>query len=121
MRNNNEPLSIAPWLFGSSIFQKRVDNLPSLLDTLENNPIDTFCGSSSTYQLLGQPSERQHRTHLEQLFATQSIDPKVKANWYSLTQLKIRDGLSVICFFSEFISIVYLDYADLSYRPSLNI
>jgi acyl-coenzyme A synthetase/AMP-(fatty) acid ligase len=116
MRNNDEPLFIAPWLFGTSIFQKRVDTLPSLLDALENNPIDTFCGSSSTYQLLRQPSERPHRSRLEQLFSTQPIDPDVKARWYSLTQLNIHDGLSVICFVHALICIVHLDYADLSSR-----
>ena len=119
MRNSHESIRVAPWLFGSSVFQKRIDDLPSLLDTLEENPIDTFCGSSSNYQLLDQSPQQQHHTHLKQLFATQSIDPKVKARWHSLTQLKIHDGLRIDCFFYLLICIVHLDYTELSPRPNL--
>jgi hypothetical protein len=86
MKNQNEIISIAPWVFGSSIFYKETENLQTILKTLENHPIDSYCASAADYQIL------ENRIHLKQLFSTELIDPTIKDHLYSLTNLHIRDG-----------------------------
>ncbi len=88
MKNQNEIISIAPWLFGSSIFYKDTENI---LNTFENHPIDTFCASSNNYQML-ENQQQENKTHLKQLFSSERIDPSIKTRWHSLTNLHIRDG-----------------------------
>ncbi len=93
LRNQNEIISIAPWLFGSTIFNKESENLTSMLHILENYPIDTFCASLIDYQMLeNQQQQQKNKTHLKQLLSSKSIDPITKSQWRSLTNLEIRDG-----------------------------
>jgi acyl-coenzyme A synthetase/AMP-(fatty) acid ligase len=105
MKNQNEIISFAPWLFGSSIFYKEASNLQTMLNTFDNHPIDTFCASPIDYEMLDR--QQQNNTHLKQLFSTKPVDPLIKARWYSLTNLHIHDGsftkpffLYIISFFS---------------------
>jgi len=91
MKSQNEIISIAPWLFGSSIFYKETENFKTMLNTLENYPIDTFCASPANYQMFENRQQQENKTHLKQLFSTESIDPTIKAEWHSLTNLHIRD------------------------------
>ena len=91
MKNQNEIISIAPWTLGSSIFLKETKNLQTMLNTLENHPIDAFCGSADDYQKLEEPQQK-HKTQLEQLFSTESVDSTIKKRWHSLTNLQIREG-----------------------------
>ena len=51
-KNSNEIISIAPWLFGSTIFYKETENFKTMLNTLENHPIDSLCTSSNNYKIL---------------------------------------------------------------------
>jgi len=91
MKNQNEIISIAPWLFGSSIFYKDTENLQTMFNIFENYPIDTFCASSINYQML-ENQQKENKTHLKQLFSNELIDPTIKKRWHSLTNLHIHDG-----------------------------
>lgn len=96
VKEDNEKISLAPWLLGSTILYKDTDNIKTVLNTFENYPIDSFCTSSSVYEMLDKQHQNQpNTTHLKQLFSTEPItDPKVKSRWYSLTNLHIQDGES---------------------------
>lgn len=91
MKNSNEIMSIAPWLFGSTIFYKDTKNLSTMLKTFQDYPIDTFCASPEDYEMLDN-EKSENKTHLKQLICTKSIDPISKKRWYSLTKVDIRDG-----------------------------
>ena len=88
MKNSDQISSIAPWLSGSSIFHQETENL---FHTFQNHPIDTFCGSAANYQIFDN-QQQENKTQLKQLLSTEPIDPIVKARWYSLTNLHIRDS-----------------------------
>ncbi|CAF2438222.1 unnamed protein product [Rotaria sp. Silwood2] len=93
MKNQNEIISMASWLFGSSIFYKETETLKSMVQTFENYPIDAFCATLANYQMLENEHEQQREitTNLQQLFSTESITSKIKSRWHSLTNLYIRD------------------------------
>ena len=91
MKNTNEIITIAPWIFGSSIFLNETKDLQAMLKTFEKHPIDTFCASSTNYQMLTNHSE-ETQTHLTQLFSTEPVDPATKTRWHSMTNLHIQDG-----------------------------
>ncbi|CAF0904350.1 unnamed protein product [Rotaria sp. Silwood1] len=105
MKNQNEIMSMASWLFGSSIFYKDIENLKTMIQTFENYPIDAFCSTLTNYQMLDNEHEQQReiKTNLQQLFSSESINSKIKSRWHSLTNLNIRD-----------------DYADFYNKPILN-
>jgi hypothetical protein len=112
LKNQNEIVSIAPWLFGSSIFHKETENLNSVLNTLEEYPIDTLCTSSNNYQMIENQKQQKTQTHLKQLFSTEPIIPMIKSQWQSLTNLIIRDGEFIVHPLCIFILFLKLDYAD---------
>ena len=118
LRNQNEIISIAPWLFGSTIFNKETENLTSMLHILENYPIDTLCASSMDYQMLENQQQQNNKTHLKQLLSSKSIDSITKSQWRSLTNLEIRDGefISNLVFIS--IQPFTSDYADFVNKSS---
>lgn len=91
MKNLNNTISIAPWLFGTSIFIKPTKDLQTLLETLEKHPIDTFCSSSTNYQLLTHEQPKKS-TQLTQLLSTEHVDLQCLERWHSLTNLHIRDS-----------------------------
>ena len=91
MKNLNTTISIAPWLFGTSIFLKPTNDLQTLFDTLEKHPIDTLCSSSSNYQLLTNEQPKKS-TQLTQLLSTEHVDLPCLERWHSLTNVYIRDG-----------------------------
>jgi acyl-coenzyme A synthetase/AMP-(fatty) acid ligase len=91
LKEANAKISFAPWLLGSTIFYKDIDNIEKIFQTFENNPIDTFCASKTDYQMLDK--QQPNNTHLEQLLSTEPInDPTIKSRWYSTTNLHIRDS-----------------------------
>ncbi len=91
VKEDNDKISLAPWLLGSTIFYKEADDIKTTFKTFENYPIDTFCASENNYQMLNQ--QQQNNTHLQQLFSTESIiDPIIKFRWYQLTNIHIQDS-----------------------------
>jgi acyl-coenzyme A synthetase/AMP-(fatty) acid ligase len=104
MKNQNDIISLAPWIFGSSIFFKGTENHQTMFNIFEQHPIDTFCASSTDYQML-ENQQQEKKTQLTQLFSTESVDLITKQRWHSMTNLQIHDGKSIyiICFYSFFI------------------
>ncbi len=101
VKNQNDIISIAPWIFGSSIFFKETENLQPMFNTFEKHPIDTLCASSPNYQML-ENQQQENKTHLTQLFSTEPLDLITKKRWHSMTNLQIRDG-KFICYLFIFI------------------
>lgn len=91
MKNENDIISIVPWLSGSTIFYKNIKNPSTILKTLEEYPIDTFCASSTEYQMIDN-QKYDNKTHLKQLISAEPIDSTTINRWFSLTKLTIRDG-----------------------------
>jgi acyl-coenzyme A synthetase/AMP-(fatty) acid ligase len=104
MKNQNDIISLAPWIFGSSIFFKETENHQTMFNIFEQHPIDTFCASSTNYQLLGN-QQQEKKTQLTQLFSTESVDLITKQRWHSMTNLQIHDGKSI---YYLFLFIIYL-------------
>lgn len=94
MKNRNEIISIAPWLFGSSIMYKEVENSEEMFRTFEEYPIDAFCASMNNYQTFDN-EKQENKTQLEQLFSFEPINPNIKALWYAVTNLDIHDGMLI--------------------------
>jgi len=92
MKNQNELLSIVPWIFGSTICFTQTENVQELIKTLETHPIDSLCVSANDYLML-QDQSLTNKTQLEQLFASDSVDLMTKIRWCSLTNLSIHDGM----------------------------
>jgi acyl-coenzyme A synthetase/AMP-(fatty) acid ligase len=94
IKENNNKISFAPWLLGSTIFYKETDDIQTMVETFENYPIDTFCASPNNYQMLDKhQSQQQNNTYLQQLLSTEPIiDSMIKFRWYSLTNLHIQDS-----------------------------
>ena len=91
LKEANAKISFAPWLLGSTIFSKDIDNIETMFKTFEANPIDTFCASETDYHMLDK--QQPNSTHLEQLLSTEPInDQAIKSQWYSATNLHIRDS-----------------------------
>ncbi len=103
MNSQNNIISFAPWIFGSTIFVNGTENPQKMFNLFEQYPIDTFCASSTNYQALENQPEKK-KSQLTQLFSTESLDSITKQRWHSLTNLQIRDG-RFIC--SIFIFILY--------------
>lgn len=101
MNNDQQMISMAAWLFGSSLFCKSIENVSSMIETFDQKPIDTFCTSSDKYKLLDRSIERKLKGNLEQLFALGSVDPDVKKRWFSLTKLDIHDDYQSDIFDNE--------------------
>ncbi len=120
MKNQNEIISIAPWVFGSSIFYKNTENLKTMFNTFENHPIDTFCASSTNYQML-ENQQKENKTHLKQLFSIESIDFKTKTRWHSLTNLHIRDSEFIHNFLLLILYFLQLDYANFNNKTMLEL
>jgi acyl-coenzyme A synthetase/AMP-(fatty) acid ligase len=94
LKEANAKFSFAPWLLGSTIFCKDIDNIENMFKTFEANPIDTFCASEPEYHMLDK-QQQPDSTHLEQLLSTEPInDQAIKSRWYSATNLHIRDSWS---------------------------
>lgn len=92
MKNDNEFVSMAPWLFGTSIFSKEADNAQALIKVLETHPIDAFCASPNTYQMIESSGEKENEIRLQQLFSFKPISSNIKTSWFSLTNLMINDS-----------------------------
>ncbi|CAF2074596.1 unnamed protein product [Rotaria magnacalcarata] len=92
MTNRTDIMSMAPWLFGSSIFCFESENLKTMFDTLKNYPIDAFCAPQVNYRMLeDEQQQEEHKTQLQQLFSFEPISADLKAQWLSLTNLTIHD------------------------------
>jgi hypothetical protein len=95
VQDDNDKISFAPWLLGSTIFYKQTDDIKTIFRTFEQYPIDTFCASQNDYEMLDQQEQRKNNTQLQQLLSTEPIvDAMIKFRWYSLTNLHIQDSES---------------------------
>ncbi|CAF3336262.1 unnamed protein product [Rotaria socialis] len=92
MKNRTDIMSMAPWLFGSSIFCNESENLKTMFDTLKNYPIDAFCAPQANYRMLeDEQQQEEHKNQLQQLFSFEPISADLKAQWLSLTNLSVHD------------------------------
>ncbi len=73
VQDDNDKISFAPWLLGSTIFYKQTDDIKTIFRTFEQYPIDTFCASQNDYQMLDQQEQRKNNTQLQQLLSTEPI------------------------------------------------
>ncbi len=73
IKDDNDKISFAPWLLGSTIFYKKTDDIKTIFNIFEKYPIDTFCASKNDYQMLDQQPQQPSNIHLQQLLSTEPI------------------------------------------------
>lgn len=97
IKDDKHQIALSSWLLGSTAFyQKTTNSEKELRKTLENFPIDTFCGSKNDFQLLND-NEDSMKNQLTQLIATERIDDEfLRGKWRSSTNLEINDSMNFL-------------------------
>lgn len=85
-------MALASWLMGTTIFYRDADDSKTIMKTLKDFPIDTFCASKQDYQMVSD-QDGSVPNQLEQLLATEPIhDSDITDHWRGITDLEINDG-----------------------------